>query len=100
VLPNPADPADPADRSRSGPRRRSRPPAGRRPTFVPSPGLLLLRVAIMALSLTIGIVLLTRGDWVLGLLLVAFAGLRLGMVVSMRRRRRQWREARRGFGRP
>jgi hypothetical protein len=54
----------------------------------------------MALSLTIGIVLLTRGDWVLGLLLVAFAGLRLGMVVSMRRRRRQWRDARGGFGRP
>ncbi len=93
MLPNPADP------SPSGPPRRSRPLAGRRPSFAPSPGLLLLRVAIMALSLTIGIVLLTRGDWVLGLLLVAFAGLRLGMVLSMRRRRAQWRAVRDARGR-
>ena len=63
-------------------------------------GLLLLRIAIMALGLTIGVVLLARGDFVLGLLLVAFAGLRLGVLVAMRRRRREWRAARGGFGRP
>ena len=97
MIPNPAEPhrTDPtADR---GLRRTA--VRGRRP-FVASPGLLLLRVAIMVLGLTIGVVLLTRGDLVLGLLLVTFTGLRLGVLVALHRRRRPWRAARGGLGRP
>jgi hypothetical protein len=97
MIPNPAEP-HPSDPT-GGPASR-RAAFDRRRRFAPSPALLLLRIAIMALALTIGVVLLSRGDLVLGILLVAFAALRLGMVLAMRRRRRQWHEARRGFGRP
>jgi len=90
---------DPADRSSDpfppGPRRHRRPGAGP----VLSPGLVVLRVAIIAVSLAIGIVLLSRGDLVLGVLLVAFAALRVGMFLTVRRRRRQWRDARGAAGR-
>jgi hypothetical protein len=92
MLPNPDEPQP------SGPRRAGAP--GRRPPIAAAPGLLLLRIAIVALGLSIGIVLLARGDLVLGVLLVAFAGLRLGVFVTMRRRRSQWRAARGGFGAP
>lgn len=98
MLPNPAPPPE-SGSARSGPGRRPSRRAGRA-AWEPSPGLIVLRVAIMALGLTIGIVLLTRGDLVLGVLLMAFAALRLGMFVSMRRRRREWRTAREGFRRP
>jgi hypothetical protein len=97
MLPFPVDPSDHADPPPSGPVDRPHAFASRRPPYAPGPGMLLLRIAIMALGLTIGIVLLTRGDLVLGVLLVAFAGLRLAVFVSMRRRRHQWRSAREGF---
>jgi hypothetical protein len=57
----------------------------------------LVRVAVVALGLAIAVVLLSRGDVVLGGLLLAFAALRAVMLVAMRRRRAQWRAAR---GRP
>jgi len=95
-----ASPASPAPSGQPhGPRRhRPRPGAG----FGPSPALLLLRGAIIAVSLAIGVVLLSRGDVVLGLLLVVFAGLRAVATVAMRNRRRRWRERgamRRGWDR-
>ncbi|MGZ4675879.1 MAG: hypothetical protein ACXVJ7_12915 [Acidimicrobiia bacterium] len=64
-------------------------PPGRGPGG--SPGLRLLHAAVIAVGATIGIVLLSRGDVVLGVLLLLFAGLRLGAVLAMRRRRRRWR---------
>jgi hypothetical protein len=95
-----AEPTESSDRPPSGRPGRPHPSASQRAPFTPRPGLLLLRIAIMALGLTIGVVLLTRGDLVLGGLLVVFAGLRLAMFLSMRRRRHQWRTARDEFRRP
>ncbi len=74
------------------------PAEGRRP-FRPGPGFLILRVAIITVAALIGAVLLSRGDVVLGVLLLLFAGLRLVATVAMQRRRRAWRDqfaARRG----
>jgi hypothetical protein len=71
-------------------------PRGGRPAFGPGPGMIVLRIAVVTLGLVIGVVLLSRGDVVLGLLLVAFAVLRGAMFLSMRRRRAQWRAARAG----
>jgi hypothetical protein len=97
MLPNPSDPFPPVgDPPPAGHASRR---GGRRAPFTPSPGMLLLRIAIFALGLVIGIVLLSRGDVVLGLLLVAFAGLRGAMFLSMQRRRAQWRAARPGRSR-
>lgn len=64
----------------------------------PGPGFVILRFAIIAVAAVIGGVLLSRGDVVLGLLLLLFAGLRLFATVAMQHRRREWRrqfEARR-----
>jgi hypothetical protein len=58
--------------------------------------MLVLRVAIVTLGLVIGVVLLGRGDVVLGLLLVVFAALRGAMNLTMRRRRAEWRAVREG----
>ena len=71
-------------------------PRGGRPAFGPGPGLLVLRIAVVALGLVIGVVLLHRGDVVLGLLLVAFAVLRGAMSLAVQRRRARWRAAREG----
>jgi len=71
-------------------------PGGGRPAFGPGPGMIVLRIAVVTLGLVIGVVLLSRGDVVLGLLLVTFAVLRGAMFLSMRRRRAQWRAAREG----
>lgn len=80
----------------TGPMPSPTPP--RRP-FRPGPGFVILRVAIIAVAAAIGGVLLSRGDVVLGALLLLFAGLRLVATVRMQRHRREWREqfaARRG----
>jgi hypothetical protein len=68
----------------------SSPTPERRP-FRPGPGQLILRIAIIAVGSLIGIVLLSRGDIVLGLLILLFAGLRLVATVAMQRRRQDWR---------
>jgi len=91
---------DPAPEPSRPPTPGGRPfPRGGRPALGPGPGMIVLRIAIVTLGLVIGIVLLSRGDVVLGLLLVAFAALRGAMFLSMRRRRAQWRAARDGRGR-
>jgi hypothetical protein len=68
------------------------------PPFGPGRGFEVLRGAIVAVGVAIALVLLDRGDVVLGTLLLAFAGLRLVAMVGGRRRRRERRarwEARR-----
>ena len=90
MIPDPSPP-EPSRPATSG----GRPvPRGGRTPFGPGPGMLVLRIAVVTLGLVIGVVLLSRGDVVLGLLLVAFAFLRAAMFLSMRRRRAQWRAAR------
>lgn len=74
-------------------------PTTRRRPVRPGPGFVILRIAIIAVAAVIGGVLLSRGDVVLGLLLLLFAGLRLVATLAMQQRRREWRrqfEARRG----
>jgi hypothetical protein len=76
----------------------SSPTPERRP-FRPGPGPMILRIAIIAVGLLIGIVLLSRGDIVLGMLILLFAVLRLVATLAMHRRRKDRRrqfETRRG----
>lgn len=70
------------------------PPAPRRgpgPSRRPHPGFGILRVLVAALALGIGIILLARGDVLLGVLITALGGLRLLMFATVTRRRRRWR---------
>ena len=81
------------------PEPRRRPEATDRPRPAHRHGFLILRGSMLALTLTIGIVLLTQGNMLLGVLIAVLAVVRIGMLVSFSRRRNRWRAqlaARRG----
>lgn len=81
------------------PESRRRPGATDRPRTAHRHGFLILRGLMLALTLTIGIVLLTQGNTLLGVLITVLAVVRIGMLASLSRRRNRWRAriaARRG----
>lgn len=55
-------------------------------------GLLIIRWAIVALMLTLGLVLIARGNAVIGALVTAMAALRIVLFVRLRHRRNELRE--------
>lgn len=55
-------------------------------------GIFILRLVITAIALTLGIVLIARGNVLIGGLICVLAVARLTMFVSMRKRRREFRE--------
>lgn len=79
MQPDPAPPI-PSDTDGQSPRLRSH---GR--------GLLAFRGLILAVTLAIGITFLVRGDVFIGVLITALAVMRIGLVVSLQRRRHVWR---------
>jgi pilus assembly protein TadC len=58
---------------------------------MPRPGQVhvVMRVLLGVVFGLIGIVLLARGDWILGVLFVAVAALRVEMALTLRRRREE-----------
>ena len=85
--------ANPTPEPQNRPWTADRPRPGRRHGF------LIVRGLMLALTLTIGIVLLTRGNALLGVLITVLAVVRIGMLASLSRRRDRWRAtitARRG----
>jgi len=72
------------------PRPRRRPGATDGPRPARRHGFLILRGLMLALTLTIGIVLLTQGNTLLGVLITVLAVARIGMLVSFSHRRNRW----------
>ncbi len=66
--------------------------SGRAP-LRPHPGLHVLRALLGLLALTLGIVLLARGDLVLGVLVTSLAVVRMAIVLATARGRSRWRQA-------